>query len=131
MFDRAFGLGALRRREVVPPDRAGEAALQGGQLALDLKPPEWLQGVGINLGKTLSEELCSRTQIAVLLVALFADPAPDLFLFRFREFGNREDVRVATALDDVFRYPLELFEELLAVGNDHRPRRQRHRAEAS
>ena len=131
MFDRALGLGKLRRREVVPPDRAGESALQGGQLALDLKSLEWLQGVGINLDKTLSKELRSFTQIAVLLVALFADPAADLLLFSFGELGNREDVGVAAALDDVFRNPFELFEELLAVGNDHRPRRQRHRAEAS
>ncbi len=131
MFDRTLGLGALKGREVVPPDRAGETALQGGQLPLELKSLERLKGVGINLGKALSEELCSLTQIAVLLVALFADPAADLFFFCFRELGNREDVGVATALDDVFRYPLELFEELLAVGDDHGPRRQRDRAEPS
>lgn len=114
---------------MVSPDRLGETALQGRQLALELEPLERFHGLRVNLGKPLGEDLRSFTQIAVLLVALFGYPAADLFLFRLGELCNREDVGVATALDDIFGDPLELLEELLVVGNNHRPRSQRDRAE--
>ena len=67
----------------------------------------------INFGQPFGKCFGSFPQLAELVVAFFAHPAADQVLLCFGELSDRKNVGVAAALDDVFRDPLELLEELL------------------
>src|SRR5690349_14137073 len=112
-FDGAFGGVPAARGKVIAFDDSSQASPQGGQLAFAAH--RLLGGV---------------TDASVLFLPLPAHPPPDLLFVRLRQLCHRQHVGVAAPLDDVFRDPLQLLEQVLGVRKDDRAGREHDRAEA-